>query len=210
MNQITQFFSNLKADFDKLNQSIDELVKTYNAIVHFLDLISNLFPIDLVLVLVISLPILYLINTLSPTTSRTNYSIAVISVSALRSFFAHAIGGSWDLLNVSKTALLLLLPAYGFLVLKAAFQFLQEYRTKKKALRPKNLEASFLSLQNAYHGLSAQIYGSLEKKNDKDFIDPVLFSEKIKSLEDSISGLKDVLSGGKKDIAKPDSGEGLG
>ncbi|EPG65245.1 hypothetical protein [Leptospira wolffii] len=194
MNQITQFFSNLKADFDRLNQSVDELVKTYNAILHFLDLISNLFPIDLVLVLGLSIPILYLINTLSPSSPRVNYTISILFVSGIRSFLTHAISDTWDLFRVSKTAVLLLLPAYGFLLLKLILAWIRKIRIRNRALSPKNLESSFRSLQNAYHGLSAQIYSNLEDKTEKDFLDGEKFLARIQDLEESILGLKKLLS----------------
>ncbi|TGL61006.1 hypothetical protein [Leptospira sarikeiensis] len=193
MNQITQFFSNLKADFDKLNQSVDDLVKTYNAIVHFLDLISNLFPIDLVLVLILSLPLLYVINTLSPSTPRVNYTISVLFVSGLRSFLSHAVIESWEIFAVLKTAAILLLPAYFLVLAKFIFSLFQKYRIRKKALSPKNLESSFISLQKAYHDLSAEIYSELGKVGEKNFADGERFTVKIQELERSISGFKTLI-----------------
>ncbi len=193
MNQITQFFSNLKADFDRLNQSLDDLVKTYNAIVHFLDLISNLFPMDLVLVLAISIPILSIINTLSPSSPRINYTISVLLVSGIRSFLTHTISDTWDLFQVSKTALLLLLPAYSFFLLKVLFSLIRKYQVRKKAISPLNLAGSFLSLQNAYHSLSAEVYSSLDSTKGKDFVDGAKFLPKIRDLEESITGLKKIL-----------------
>ncbi|MEI1277334.1 hypothetical protein V6Z05_03330 [Leptospira venezuelensis] len=204
MNQITQFFSNLKADFDRLNQSVDDLVKTYKAIVHFLDLISNLFPIDLVLVLILSLPLLYVINTLSPSTPRVNYTISVVFISGLRSFLSHTISESWEIFAVTKTALILLLPAYIFVVLKFGFSLIHKYRIKKKALSPGHLESSFISLQKAYHDLSAEIYSELGKNESKSFIDGQKFLPRIQDLETSISGLKTLI---KKSEDTPHSSE---
>ncbi|PKA17720.1 hypothetical protein [Leptospira haakeii] len=194
MNQITQFFSNLKADFDRLNQSVDDLVKTYKAIVHFLDLISNLFPIDLVLVLLLSLPLLYVINTLSPSTPRTNYTISVLFISGLRSFLSHTISESWEIFAVTKTALILLLPAYILAVFKFGFSLFRKYRIKKKALSPGHLESSFISLQKAYHDLSAEIYSELGKNEGKSFVDGQKFLTKIQDLETSIAGLKTLIN----------------
>ncbi|GBF39793.1 hypothetical protein [Leptospira johnsonii] len=193
MNQITQFFSNLKADFDRLNQSVDDLVRTYKAIVHFLDLISNLFPIDLVLVLILSLPLLYVINTLSPSTPRVNYTISVVFISGLRSFLSHTISESWEIFSVTKTALTLLLPAYFFVVVKSGFSLFSKYRIKKKALSPRHLESSFISLQKAYHNLSAEIYSELSKTEGKSFVDGEKFLSKIQDLETSITGLKTLI-----------------
>ncbi|EMK00124.1 hypothetical protein AB3N61_00470 [Leptospira sp. WS58.C1] len=193
MNQITQFFSNLKADFDRLNQSVDDLVRTYKAIVHFLDLISNLFPVDLVLVLILSLPILYVINTLSPSTPRVNYTISVVFISGLRSFLSHTISESWEIFAVIKTALTLLLPAYFFVVFKFGFSLFRKYKVKKKALSPGHLESSFISLQKAYHDLSAEIYSELGRNEGKGFLDGEKFLPKIQDLETSIIGLKTLI-----------------
>lgn len=204
MNQITQFFSNLKADFDRLNQSVDDLVKTYKAIVHFLDLISNLFPIDLVLVLLLSLPLLYVINTLSPSTPRTNYTISVVFISGLRSFLSHTISESWEIFAVIKTALTLLLPAYFLILTKFGFSLFRKYRVKKKALFPGHLESSFISLQKAYHDLSTEIYSELGKNEGKSFIDGQKFLPKIQDLETSIAGLKTLI---KKPEDTPHSSE---
>ncbi|TGK03073.1 hypothetical protein EHQ53_06355 [Leptospira langatensis] len=193
MNQITQFFSNLKADFDRLNQSVDDLVRTYNAIVQFLDLISNLFPVDLVLVLLLSIPLLYIINTLSPSSPRINYTIAVVFVSGLRSFLSHAIYETWNLFAVSKTAILLLLPAYFLVLLKLLVSWGRRYRIRQKALSPRNLESSFENLQKTYRTLSAEIYSNLSKSETKGFVDGERLLPSIKELEESIAGLKTLI-----------------
>ncbi len=168
-------------------------MKTYKAIVQFLDLISNLFPIDLVLVLLLSLPLLYVINTLSPSTPRVNYTISVVFISGLRSLLSHSISGSWEIFAVTKTVLFLLIPAYILVILKFGFSLFHKYRVKKKALSPGHLESSFISLQKAYHDLSAEIYSELGKNEGKGFVDGQKFIQKIQVLENSITGLKTLI-----------------
>ncbi|TGK21217.1 hypothetical protein EHO61_05060 [Leptospira fluminis] len=195
MSQITQFFSNLKTDFDRLSQSIDNLVKTYNAIVDFLELVSNIFPLDLVLVLLFSIPLLIVFNSLSPSSPRINYTIAVLAVSGIRSFLQHSISQSWDLFATFKTALILLLPAYGFLVSRFLFGIGRKYRLRKRALAPRNLEESFAFVQSSFRSLTAELYKELESTENRSFVDDKKLLPAVRDLEESLKGFRRTLEG---------------
>ncbi|TGK11641.1 hypothetical protein EHO60_04910 [Leptospira fletcheri] len=195
MSQITQFFSNLKADFDRLSQSIDNLVKTYNAIVDFLELVSSIFPLDLVLVLLFSIPLLVVFNSLSPSSPRINYTIAVLAVSGIRSFLQHSISESWDLFATVKTAVILLLPAYGFLLSRFLVGIGRRVRLRKRALAPRNLEESFTFVQASFRSLAADLYQELESAGDSSFVDGEKLLPALQNLEESLKGLRRTLEG---------------
>ncbi|PJZ70023.1 hypothetical protein CH373_12765 [Leptospira perolatii] len=198
MNQITQFFSNLKADFDRLSQSIDDLVKTYNAIVQLLELVSNLFPLDLVLVLLFSIPLLLVLNSLSPSSPRINYTFSVVFVSGLRFFLQYSISQSWNLWPVLKTLLLLLLPAYGLILTKFVFSWVRKFYSRKKALSPANFELGIGRLQTAYRKLIAASYQDLSDKKSilEDRIEPSKFYPLLDELELEIKGIRNLLEKG--------------
>lgn len=176
-----------------MSQSIDDLVKTYYAIVNFLEIVSNLFPLDLVLVLIFSIPLLLVFNSLSPSSPRINYTLAVLLVSGMRTFLQHSISQSWEIFAVSKTALILLLPAYSFLLSRFLFDRLQKFVSRKKALSPRNLEESFEALQSAYRTLSVEIYSELDSVGGGPIYGGSKFLPALTELEESIIGMRRLL-----------------
>lgn len=183
----------MKMDFDRLSQSIDDLVKTYYAIVNFLEIVSNLFPLDLVLVLIFSIPLLLVFNSLSPSSPRINYTLAVLLVSGIRTFLQHSISQSWEIFAVSKTALILLLPAYAFLLIRLLFERVQKLVSRKKALSPRNLEESFGALQSAYRTLSIEIYSELDSVGGGPIYRKSKFLPALKELEEATVGMRRLL-----------------
>lgn len=180
-----------------MSQSIDDLVKTYYAIVNFLEIVSNLFPLDLILVLIFSIPLLLVFNSLSPSSPRINYTLAVLLVSGIRIFLQHSISQSWEVFAASKTALILLLPAYGFLLIRFFFVRVRKLISRKKALSPRNLEESLGALQSAYRTLTIEIYSELDSIGSEPVYRKNKFLPALKELEEATIGMRRLLEAGK-------------
>ncbi|WP_167882745.1 hypothetical protein [Leptospira kmetyi] len=198
MSQITGFFSDLKTSFDSLSQSIQSFLDTIGVITSFLKILFSIVPLDLFLVLIFSLLIVYLFNTISPSTSRSNYTLAVLIVSTLRAFFHNAVSQTWNLGPVLWTALYLLIPAYSVFLIRWSFSFLKTTYQRRNALNPKDFESGLNKLQKSFHDLMAKAYGELSSSDSKKPLDRSLLKEQVEELERSVQGLKTLIDSKKE------------
>ncbi|WP_167882621.1 hypothetical protein [Leptospira kmetyi] len=198
MSQITGFFSDLKTSFDSLSQSIQSFLDTIGVITSFLKILFSIVPLDLFLVLIFSLLIVYLFNTISPSTSRSNYTLAVLIVSTLRAFFHNAVSQTWNLGPVLWTALYLLIPAYSVFLIRWSFSFLKTTYQRRNALNPKDFESGLNKLQKSFRDLMAKAYGELSSSDSKKPLDRSLLKEQVEELERSIQGLKTLIDSKKE------------
>lgn len=148
---------------------------------------------DLFLVLIFSLIIVYLFNTVSPTTSRLNYTLAVLIVSVLRAFFHNALSQTWNLGPVLLTVAYLLIPAYSVFLIRFGFSFLKRVYQRKNALNPKNFESSLVNVQKSFHNLMANAYGELHSSDSKVPLDRSVLKEHVEELERNVQGLKNLI-----------------
>ncbi len=198
MSQITGFFSELKTSFDNLSQSIQSFLNTIEAIRSFLKILFSIIPLDLFLVLIFSLILVYLFNTISPTTTRLNYTLGVLIISVLRAFFYQTLSQTWNLGPVSLTAIFLLAPAYLVSSLRFGFYFLKKIQKRKNELNPKNFEAGLNNIQKSFYTLMAKSYEELRSTDGKSSLDLNVLKEQITELERTIQGLKNLLDSEKK------------
>ncbi|MBM9499558.1 hypothetical protein JWG44_04750 [Leptospira sp. 201903071] len=194
MSQITGFFSDLKTSFDGLSQSIQSFLETVGVITSFLKILFSIVPLDLFLVLIFSLVLVFLFNTISPGTSRLNYTLGVLIVSVLRSFFHHSISQTWNIGPVLLTAFYLLIPAYFFFILRFGFVFWRKLYQRKNKIHPKDLESALNNIQKTFQNLMANGYAKLYASDSKTISDPNSLKEDMEELERSIQGLKNILN----------------
>ncbi|WP_167883259.1 hypothetical protein [Leptospira adleri] len=193
MSQITGFFSDLKTSFDSLSQSIQSFLETVGVITSFLKIVFSIVPLDLFLVLIFSLVLVFLFNTISPSTSRFNYTLGILIVSILRAFFHQSISQTWNLGPVFLTAFYLLIPAYFFFLLRFGFVFLKKLYRRKNSIRPKDLDNALANLQKSFQNLMANGYSKLYASDSQTLDDPDSLKEQIEDLERTLQGLKNVL-----------------
>ncbi|AOP35769.1 hypothetical protein A0128_19145 [Leptospira tipperaryensis] len=198
MSQITGFFSDLKTSFDSLSQSIQSFLETVGVITSFLKILFSIVPLDLFLVLIFSLILVFLFNTISPSTSRFNYTLGVAIVSVLRSFFHHSISQTWNLGPVLLTAFYLLMPAYFFFLLRIGFVFLKKFYQRKKSIHPNDLESALANVQKSFQNLMANGYAKLYVSDSKTISDPNSLKEHIEEMERTVQGLKNILNSKKE------------
>ncbi|ULH28829.1 hypothetical protein [Leptospira weilii] len=198
MSQITDFFLDLKTSFNNLSQSIQSFLDTIETITSFLKVLFSIVPLDLLLVLIFSLILVSLFNTISPTTSRLNYTLSVLIVSTLRVFFHKSISQTWNLGPVFLTAIYLLIPAYSILLFRFVFISLKKSYKKKRELNPKDFENGLMNIQKSFHNLMAKGYEELYSADKKLYLDDNTWKEQVTDLERTIQGLKNFLNS-KKD-----------
>ncbi|EMY77230.1 hypothetical protein LEP1GSC060_3012 [Leptospira weilii serovar Ranarum str. ICFT] len=197
MSQITDFFSDLKTSFDNLSQSIQSFLDTIGVITSFLKILFSIVPLDLFLVLIFTLVLVFLFNTISPTTSRFNYTFGVLIVSTFRVFFHKTLSQTWNLGPVLLTAIYLLIPAYSVFLFRFGFSFLKNIRRRKNELNPKDFEIGLMNIQKSFHSLMAKGYGEIHSADKKAVLDRDLLKEQVADLERTIQGLKNLLNSDK-------------
>ncbi|MBE8365031.1 hypothetical protein [Leptospira borgpetersenii] len=198
MSQITDFFLDLKTSFNSLSQSIQSFLDTIGLITSFLKILFSIVPLDLFLVLIFSLILVFLLNTISPTTSRLNYTLSVLVVSTLRVFFHKSISQTWNLGPVFLTAIYLLIPAYSVLLFRFVFFSLKRFYKKKRELSPKDFENGLMNIQESFHNLMAKGYEELHSTDKKLYLDGNVLKEQVRDLERTIQGLKNFLDSKKE------------
>ncbi|ABJ77367.1 hypothetical protein [Leptospira borgpetersenii] len=198
MSQITDFFLDLKTSFNSLSQSIQSFLDTIGLITSFLKILFSIVPLDLFLVLIFSLILVLLLNTISPTTSRLNYTLSVLVVSTLRVFFHKSISQTWNLGPVFLTAIYLLIPAYSVLLFRFVFFSLKRFYKKKRELSPKDFENGLMNIQESFHNLMAKGYEELHSTDKKLYLDGNVLKEQVRDLERTIQGLKNFLDSKKE------------
>lgn len=198
MSQITDFFLDLKASFNSLSQSIQSFLDTIGLITSFLKILFSIVPLDLFLVLIFSLILVFLLNTISPTTSRLNYTLSVLVVSTLRVFFHKSISQTWNLGPVFLSAIYLLIPAYSVLLFRFVFFSLKRFYKKKRELSPKDFENGLMNIQESFHNLMAKGYEELHSTDKKLYLDGNVLKEQVRDLERTIQGLKNFLDSKKE------------
>ncbi|AXR60016.1 hypothetical protein [Leptospira mayottensis] len=198
MSQITDFFLDLKTSFNNLSQSIQSFLDTIGMITSFLKILFSIVPLDLFLVLIFSLILVFLLNTISPTTSRLNYTLSVLVVSTLRVFFHKSISQTWNLGPILLTAIYLLIPAYSVLLFRFVFFSLKKFYKKKRELNPKDFENGLMNIQKSFHNLMAKGYEELHSTDKKLYLDGNVLKEQVTDLERTIQGLKNLLDSKKE------------
>ncbi|WP_206698698.1 hypothetical protein [Leptospira stimsonii] len=198
MSQITGFFSDLKTSFDSLSQSIQSFLDTVGVITSFLKILFSIVPLDLFLVIIFSLVLVFLFNTISPTTSRFNYTLGVLVVSILRSFFHHSLSQTWNLGPVLLTAFYLLLPAYFFFLIRLGFVFSKKLYRRKNSIHPKDLESGLLNVQKSFQKLMAEGYSMLYSSDSRTVSDPNSLKDQIEDLDRTLQGLRNVINRNKE------------
>ncbi|MCG6169696.1 hypothetical protein LFX25_17790 [Leptospira sp. FAT2] len=193
MSQITGFFSDLKTSFDSLSQSIQSFLDTIGVITSFLKILFSIVPLDLFLVLIFSLVLVFLFNTISPSTSRLNYTLGVLIVSTIRSFFHQSLSQTWNLGPVLLTAFYLLIPAYSIFLLRFGLGYFHKLYQRKRALDPKNFETALGEIQKSFHGFMAKSYGELHSADANNSLNKSELKESLENLEKAVQGLKRLL-----------------
>ncbi|EMM85704.1 hypothetical protein LEP1GSC039_1865 [Leptospira santarosai str. 2000027870] len=198
MSQITGLFSDLKTSFNNLSQSIQSFLDTIDMITSFLKILFSIVPLDLFLVLIFSLILVFLFNTISPVTNRLNYTLSVLIVSILRGFFHKSISQTWNFGPVFLTAIYLLIPAYSVLLFRFVFFSFKKFYEKKRELDPKDFENGLMNIQKSFHNLMAKGYEELRSTDKKFYLDRNVLKEQISDLERTIQGLKNFLDSKKE------------
>ena len=189
MSPVKDFLSILQSDYNNFEKFFKSLLKNYSRLYDFIDRVIQIVPIEVFILLFLSIIILLIINSISPSTSKFNLFFAVIASVGI--YYLIAKVGILNKKRLSETldktiisSLLILIPAYTFFFLIVLYKY---YR-KRKIAKPNSLEKSIFHLQTAYSELMAEYYQLEENGYDTNTL-----KEKIQILQIASDGFLGLL-----------------
>jgi uncharacterized membrane protein SirB2 len=199
MSPVKDFLSILQSDYHNFEKYFKSLLKNYSRLYDFVERVIQIVPLEVFVLLFLSIIILILINSVSPSTSKFNLLFAVLASVGI--YFIIAKVGFVNKKRFSETmdrtfisALLILIPAYAFYFITLLYKYLIAVYRKRKIASSVSMEKSIFHLQSAYSALMAEYYLLADKNYDSSQL-----KEKIQILQIASDGLLDLL----KPVPKP-------
>jgi len=193
MSPVKDFLSILQSDYNNYEKFFKSLLKNYSRLYDFLDRVIQFVPIEVFILLFLSIIILILINSVSPSTSKFNLLFAVLA--SVGVYYVVAKVGVINKKRLSETldktlisSLFILVPAYSFYFLTLFYKYLIIAYRKRKIAKPESLEKSIFHVQSAYSELMAEYYQLADQGYDTSQL-----KEKIQILQIASDGLLGLL-----------------
>ena len=209
MSPVKDFISILQNDYNSYEKFFKSLLKNYSRLYDFIDRIIQFVPLEVFILLFLSIIILILINSVSPSTSKLNLLFAVIASVGI--YYIVARVGILNKKRLSETldktlisSLFILVPAYSFYFLTVFYKYLIAAYRKRKIAKPESLEKSIFHLQSAYSELMSEYYQLADQNYDSSRL-----KEKIQILQIASDGLLGLLKPVPKPMATVDKVEAI-
>lgn len=197
MPNAKDFLSILETDYHNFEKYFKSFLNNYTKLTNFLERVFAVVPIELVAVLLLSLVIFYILNSIIKDSSKINF-VASLILSTLILFFVLKAGilnkkkldTSLNRLMVSPLLILGCIFFY-YLVIQGIKSIISKYR-KNKIQNLQSLDKSIFNLQITYNQIMSEYYSLAEKNYFSDDL-----KIKISDLETILTRLKVILE--KKD-----------
>lgn len=121
--ELQQNFQEWKLGFNDFYKTFQEFKAGFTKVYNAIDTFFTFFPIEVILLLIFTVFILILLNSISPKTTRINATISVVFICSVWMYFNEAFTGSYKVFTVFKASLYILGPLYAFSILKLLFDF---------------------------------------------------------------------------------------
>lgn len=193
MSPVKDFLSILQSDYHNFEKYFKSLLKNYSRLYDFIERVIQIVPFEVFVLLFLSIIILILINSVSPSTSKFNLLFAVLASVGIYIVIAKVgiinkkrLSDSIDRTFIS--ALLILVPTYAFYFLTLLYKYLIGLYRKRKIASSESMEKSIFHLQSAYSELMSEYYQLADNNFDSSKL-----KEKIQILQIASDGLLDLL-----------------
>lgn len=155
-----------------------------------LGFVFTLVPWEVLLLLIFSVILLSIFNSVSPKTPKTNLTIAVLLLAALWIYFWGLFSKEVTYSKVIIVSLYILVPLHAIGLFQILFQWGKKWYWNKKRIQPKHWESALHQLSLDYHQLVGNAHlNHTEIQENRDS----LYKE-IEKLELSLKGMKSLLS----------------
>lgn len=190
MSAITDFFQKIQNQILEIQTTINQIKTSWENFQKFWDLFFTLVPWEVLLLLIFSVILLSIFNSVSPKTPKTNLTIAVLLLAALWIYFWGLFSNEVTYSKVIIVSLYILVPLHAIGLFQILFQWGKNWYWNKKRIQPKHWESALHQLSMDYHQLVGNAHlNHTEIQENRDS----LYKE-IEKLELSLKGMKSLLS----------------
>ncbi|MCW7480078.1 hypothetical protein [Leptospira kanakyensis] len=190
MSAITDFFQKIQNQIVEIQTTINQIKTSWENFQKFWDLFFTLVPWEVLLLLIFSVILLSIFNSVSPKTPKANLTIAVLLLSVLWIYFWGLFSKEISYGKVILASFYILLPLHAIGLGQWVYRFGKKIYWKKRRIQPKTWESALHQLSKDYHNLvgNAHLFHENIQENRGHLL------EEIKQMEQSIQGIKSLLS----------------
>lgn len=159
----------------------------------------TLVPWEVLLLLIFSVILLSIFNSVSPKTPKANLTIAVLLLAALWIYFWGLFSKEVSYAKVIIASLYILVPLHAIGLFQLVFLWGKKWYWNNRRIQPKTWESALHQLSIDYHQLvgKAHLYHE-EIQENRDSL-----QQEMERLELSLKGIKSLLSEKNHSIVKP-------
>ncbi|EOQ96264.1 hypothetical protein LEP1GSC195_3365 [Leptospira wolbachii serovar Codice str. CDC] len=199
MSAITDFFQKIQNQILEIQTTINQIKTSWENFQKFWDLFFTLVPWEVLLLLIFSVILLSIFNSVSPKTPKANLTIAVLLLAALWIYFWGLFSKEVSYAKVIIASLYILVPLHAIGLFQLVFLWGKKWYWNNRRIQPKTWESALHQLSIDYHQLvgKAHLYHE-EIQENRDSL-----QQEMERLELSLKGIKSLLSEKNHSIVKP-------
>ncbi|MCW7491498.1 hypothetical protein ND861_02400 [Leptospira sp. 2 VSF19] len=189
MSAITDFFQKIQNQILEIQTTINQIKTSWENFQKFWDLFFTLVPWEVLLLLIFSVILLSIFNSVSPKTPKANLTLAILLLSALWIYFWGLFSKEVSYGRVVLVSLYILFPLHAFGLIQWIYSLGKKIYWKKRRIAPIQWDSALHQLSLDYHQLvgKAHLYHGKIEENRSGLL------EEMERLEQSIQGIKSLL-----------------
>ncbi|TGM37448.1 hypothetical protein [Leptospira biflexa] len=189
MSAITDFFQKIQNQIVEIQTTINQIKTSWENFQKFWDLFFTLVPWEVLLLLIFSVILLSIFNSISPSTPKANLTLAVVFLAFLWVYFWGLFSKEVSYQKVIVASLYILVPLHAIGVGMWVYGFGKKLYWKKRRISPKLWDSALHQVSLDYH----QLMGKLHGFHDSIFENRETIETEIQQLESSLQGIKSLL-----------------
>ncbi|EOQ89793.1 hypothetical protein LEP1GSC202_1065 [Leptospira yanagawae serovar Saopaulo str. Sao Paulo = ATCC 700523] len=190
MSAITDFFQKIQNQIVEIQTTINQIKTSWENFQKFWDLFFTLVPWEVLLLLIFSVILLSIFNSISPSTPKANLTLAVVFLAFLWVYFWGLFSKEVSYGKVIVASLYILVPLHAVGVSMWLYGFGKKIYWKKRRISPKAWDLALHQIALDYHRLMGTLHGhhnAIHENRES-------IESEIQQLETSLQGIKSLLN----------------
>lgn len=195
MSGIYEYFQKIQIQIIEIKDSLIQIKQSWESLQKAWDLFFTIVPWEVLLLLIFSVILLSIFNSISPSSPKLNLTFAVVLLSFLWSYFWGLFSESVSYTKVIWTSLYILIPLHFFGILQIAIQYAKKVYWNRRRIQPRDWDSALHQLSQDYHELmsKAHLFHASIEENRSGIL------EGIHRMEKTILGLKTLTNPNQKE-----------
>ncbi|MCT8334232.1 hypothetical protein NUH30_11170 [Leptospira sp. 85282-16] len=189
MSAITDFFQKIQNQILEIQTTINQIKTSWENLQKFWDLFFTLVPWEVLLLLIFSVILLSIFNSVSPKTPKANLTVSVLLLSALWIYFWGLFSKEISYGKVIFSSLYILLPLHAIGLGQWIYGWGKQIYWKKRRIAPVLWDSALHQLSLDYH----QWVGKAHLYHDKIQENRGSLLEELDRLDQSLKGIRSLL-----------------